>query len=458
MNKWLRSLAIALGLSLAGQCLASDMDKYQTYQLKNGLNVIVKVDKRAPVVMSQIWYKVGSAYELPGFTGISHALEHMMFQGTKTYPEGVFLQTIAENGGQQNAFTSRDFTAYYEEMSADKLPISFKLEADRMQNLALSQKNFQHEIKVVKEERRLRTDDNPQAMTMERLNAIAHLTAPYQHPTIGWMSDLQSLTDEDLQSWYKMWYVPNNATLVVVGDVKPKKVFKLAQQYFGNIPARPVPKLKPQTPPKSNGQRSVIVRTPAKLPWLVIAFNTPSLTTARVSWEPYALYVLAAILDGGDSARLPSQLVRQQQVAVSVDAQYDPLSLFADLFYISGTPGPAYSIPQLEQAFLQQIEILKTTPISEKEMERIKTQVIASRVYSEDSIAQQAMEIGETASLGLPLNTLSDFVSNVRAITPQQVQDVAKKYFSADNMSIALLQPQSAGKPAQPQGGNANAQ
>ncbi|HDJ86948.1 MAG TPA: insulinase family protein, partial [Chromatiales bacterium] len=211
------------------------------YRLDNGLRVLVKEDHRAPVVVSQVWYKVGSGDEHGGITGISHALEHMMFQGTAKHPAGEFSRIVAANGGRENAFTGRDYTAYFQLLAKDRLPVSFELESDRMRNLSLKEADFRKEIQVVMEERRLRTDDNPQALTYERFNAAAFVSSPYHHPVIGWMDDLRNLKIGDLRAWYRRWYAPNNATLVVVGDVDPQAVLRLAERYFGPLPAgRPI--------------------------------------------------------------------------------------------------------------------------------------------------------------------------------------------------------------------------
>lgn len=247
MHKLLISLMMLLSFQAFSQV--------QEYTLNNGLKVLVKEDHRAPVVVSMIWYNVGSADEPVGITGVSHAIEHMMFKGTSKYPVGVFSKTIAALGGQENAFTNNDYTAYYEKLDADHLATSFELEADRMNNLLLNSEEFAKEIKVIQEERRLRTDNNPQALAFERFLATAHLTAPYNHPVIGWMNDLKQMKVEDLKKWYESYYAPNNATLVVVGDVNPEKVHALAERYFGSIAKRPIASRKPQQEPSALGKK-----------------------------------------------------------------------------------------------------------------------------------------------------------------------------------------------------------
>ena len=224
------------------------------FLLDNGLKVIVKEDHRAPIVVSQVWYKVGSSYEPAGATGVSHVLEHMMFKGTRDHPPGEFSKIIAANGGRENAFTGRDYTAYFQTLSKDRLEISFELEADRMRNLTLGQKEFEKEIEVVKEERRLRTEDKPTSLTYEQLSAVAYRNLPYANPVIGWMSDLENMTVEDLQHWYRLWYAPNNATLVVVGDVDPKQVLELAKRHFGPLKPEKIPTQKPRVEPPPAGR------------------------------------------------------------------------------------------------------------------------------------------------------------------------------------------------------------
>lgn len=411
------------------------------FQLKNGLKLIVKEDHRAPIVVSMVWYKVGSAYEHGGITGISHALEHMMFQGTPTYPEGQLNKIIAANGGSQNAMTSQDFTVYFQKLAADRLPISFKLEADRMTHLNLAPKNFEKEIKVVREERLMRVDDNPTSLTYERFMAAAHLVSPYHHPTVGWMDDLLNMKTSDLREWYDDWYVPNNAIIVVVGDVNPNKVHALAKQYFGKIPSKKLPAIKPQREPMSRGERQLTVQAPAKLPVLIMGFNTPSLVTAKDKWKPYALEVLAGILDGGNSARIPRNMIRGEHIASSADVQYDLYSLYDNVFMMYGIPAEHRNIKQLQAAFQQQIKLLQTTLVDQKELNRIKTQVVASKVYAKDSVFGQAMEIGSLEAVGLSWKTGDDYVNKIKSITAEQIRQVAQEYFTQKNLTVAILKP-----------------
>lgn len=411
------------------------------YKLKNGLQLFVKEDHRAPIVVSQVWYKVGSSYETRGVTGISHVMEHMMFKGTKKHGVGEFSKIVASNGGVFNAFTSDDFTGYYQIFETDKLKVSFDLESDRMRNLTLDPNEFKKEVQVVMEERRMRTDDNPHALTYERFKSVAHVANPYHHPVIGWMDDLENLTVDDVRAWYNIWYAPNNASIVVVGDVEPEKVYALAKQYFGHLKPKNLPPRKPLRSLKPLGPRSIVVKVPAKLPWMIMGYNTPSLLTAKEKWEPYALEVLSAVLDSGESARLPKELVRGKQIASGASAGYSPFSMYDTLMTISGTPTENNSIDDLKNAFEGEIVRLQTELITKEELNRVKAQVIASRVFDKDSMENQAMEIGSLESIGLSWRTAEDYVKNINLVTPEQVQAVAKKYLNEDHLTLAVLDP-----------------
>lgn len=427
--------ALALVFILGG------CSKTHETRLSNGLKVVVQEDHRSPVVVSQIWYKIGGMDEPKGITGVSHVLEHMMFKGTKKYPSGEFSRIIAENGGRENAFTSRDYTAYFQTLEKSRLPIAFELEADRMTNLLLDEKEFKKEIKVVMEERRLRTEDKPEGKLYEKFSSAAYTKHPYGNPIIGWMKDLQSLTIEDVRKWYQRWYAPNNATLVVAGDVDPKEVFALAEKHFGSIPAREVKPMSLPDEPEQKSRRDIIVKVPAKVPSVMIGFHTPVFGSADKSWEPYALDVLAGILDGGKSARFSRELVRNQQIASSAGAGYDAIARAPSMFLINGTPGPGKTVAQLKKALLQEIERIKTGEISDEELARVQAQVSASDVYQRDSVFYQAMEIGMLETSGLNRQLIDDYVKRINAVTAKQIKKVAKKYLIESNMTVAELKP-----------------
>lgn len=413
------------------------------YRLKNGLKLIVREDHRAPIVLASIWYKVGGSYEHSGITGISHMLEHMMFRGTKRYGPGVLTKIITDRGGQQNAMTSGDFTAYYQLWAKQYLPLSFKLEADRMQHLVLSQALYDKEHQVVMEERRMRVDDNPQGLTLERFNAAAHVNNPYHHPTVGWMTDVKHLTLKNLKQWYHTWYVPNNAIVVVVGDVKPRAVYHLAQRYFGKIPARPVPAMKPREEVKGLGLRHLVVHTPAKLPWLILGYTVPELGSIaqKKSWQPFALDVLSGVLSAGESARLNRDLVRGQQLAVSASASYGLLRLHDDVFTLSGIPAKGHTIKALRGAFEREVKRLQTQPVSMAELNRVKAQVVAGRIYQRDSLMYQMYDLGVPEAIGISWKVIDNYVHKIDAVTPAQLQAVAKQYLTTRRETVAVLKP-----------------
>lgn len=420
----------------------TDNPRVHEYYLDNGLKVLVKEDHRAPVAVAQVWYKAGSSYEQNGTTGVAHLLEHMMFKGTQKHGPNEFSKIISENGGRENAFTGQDYTAYFQQLEKSRLPISFELEADRMQNLNLSAEEFAKEIQVVMEERRMRTDDKPTAITYEQFIATAYINSPYHHPVIGWMDDLKNMTVEDAQKWYNDWYAPNNATLVVVGDVDPQQVLAQARQFYGPLPKHDIPKIKPQKEVAQQGTRRIVVKRPAQVPYLVMGYKVPVVKTAEQDWEPYALEMLAHVLDGSNSSRFSKELIRGKAIAASVSAGYDLFSRLDELFLFDGTPAQGHNVDELEQAIRAQVKKLKNELVSKKELERIKTQVVASKIYEQDSIFYQAMQMGTLETVGLDWRLMDDFVKHFRAVSAEQVQQVAKKYLVDDRLTVAVLDPQ----------------
>jgi zinc protease len=422
--------------------LISSGNGVHEYRLANGLKVIVKEDHRAPVVVSQVWYKVGSSYEHSGNTGVAHVLEHMMFKGTKKLGPNEFSKIISANGGRENAFTGTDYTTYFQQLEKSRLPISFELEADRMANLNLRAEDFEKEIKVVMEERRMRTEDKPQALTYEQFAATAFVSSPYHHPIIGWMDDLEHMSVSDMRNWYAHWYAPNNATVVVAGDVDPEAVFELAKKYFGPVKQRFVPEVKPQKEFEQRGIRRITVKAPAQVPYLIMGYKTPVLKTDKADWEPYAIDMLTGILDGGESARFAKELVRGKQVASNVGAGYDMYSRLDDLLIFDGTPAKGKTVEDLEKAIREQIKKLKTELVSQEELDRIKAQVVASKVYEKDSVFYQAMQIGALETVGLDWRLMDEYVDRLKAVTPEQVQAVAKKYLIDRHLTVAVLEPE----------------
>lgn len=425
----------------------------QEFKLNNGLKLIVQEDHRSPVVVSQVWYRAGSIDEVNGKTGVAHVLEHMMFKGTKRVPAGQFSRKVAAAGGKENAFTSADYTCYFQQLEKSHLALAFKLEADRMVNLNLTKKEFDKEIKVVMEERRWRTDDKPQSMVNEAFQGAVYRAHPYSRPVVGFMNDLENMTYEDAREWYHNWYAPNNATIVVVGDVKSKEVYQLAQQYFGKLKPKMLPARKPQIEPAQLGERRVVVKAPAKQSYLLMGYHVPSLKDADNDWEPYALEVLAGVLSGNPAARLNQTLVRDSQLAVDVSAGYDILTRGqSSLFELDGTPSEGKTVAELESALLQQIEKVKEFGVTVEELDRVKAGVIAADVYQRDSMFYQGMQIGTVETIGFSWKILDEYPKKLRAVTPEQVQLVAKKYLLKDNLTIATLDPQPMDPNAKPQG------
>lgn len=412
------------------------------YRLQNGLKIIVKPDRRAPVMVSQIWYRVGSMDEVSGKTGVAHVLEHMMFKGTKAVPPGEFSRLIAEAGGRENAFTSLDYTAYFQQLTKEKLPLALRLEADRMRNLRISDSEFAKEIKVVMEERRGRTEDEPQALLYENLAAVAYRTSPYRNPIIGWMSDLQAMTAEDARAWYNTWYAPNNATLVVVGDVDPENVYRLARQFFGPIPAATLPLRGKRQEPTPRGIQRIVVKAPSKLQSMLMAYHVPNLLSVQNDIEPYALEMLAGVLDAGASSRLTQRLVRERRIANDVGAGYDSMSRLPSLFTVSGVPSDGKTVAELEAALRAEIDDIKQNGVNADELERMKAQIIAAQVYQRDSMFYQAMIIGEFETLGYSHRDIDTVNEKLKQVTSEQIQAVARKYLIDDALTIGVIEPQ----------------
>lgn len=439
----------AAGLLLSTVCLplsalAADPQPTHEFTLDNGLKVIVREDHRAPVVVSQVWYKVGSSYETPGQTGLSHALEHMMFKGSKNVGPGQASLILRDLGAEENAFTSDDYTAYYQVLARDRLGVAFELEADRMASLLLPADQFSREIEVIKEERRLRTEDKPGAKAYERFKAMAYPASGYHTPTIGWMADLDRMKVEELRHWYQAWYVPNNATLVVVGDVQPDDVKALAQRYFGPIPRRDVPPSKIPLELAEPGERKITLHVQTQMPSLMYGFNVPSLSTAQDPRLVNALRLISALLDGGYSARIPTRLERGEELVSGASSSYDAFSRGDGLFMISATPNvqKKKTLADTEAGIWRLLDELKTTPPTNAELERVRAQLIASLVYSRDSITSQASTIGELESVGLSWKLIDEELDALKSVTPADIQKAARTYFIRERLSVAHVLPE----------------
>ena len=448
----MRAYLFCTALLLSGFQVAAQAEVFER-TLANGLKVIVKEDHRAPVIVQQIWYKAGSMDEPAGATGIAHVLEHLMFKGTHTVPAGEFSKRIAAAGGRENAFTSYDYTAYFQQLHKSKLSLAMKLEADRMRNLNLTAADFAKEIKVVMEERRLRTDDEAHALLYEKMMATTYQQHPYQHPIIGWMNDLESLAVDDAKAWYTRWYAPNNATLIIAGDVKAKEVFALAQRHYGVIPRRALAPQRKFIEPKQVGIKRMVVKAPAELPHLVMSYHAPTLINPEQDWKPYALQILAGVLDGNESARLNKHLVREQQVASGAGAGYDATSRGPSLFTLEATPSEGKTVSDVETALRREIAQLVKEGVSEEELQRVKAQVVAGEVYKRDSLFYQAMQIGQMESIGLSHRAIQVMLEKLQTVTAEQVRQAAEEFLQDDSLTVAVLDPQPlSGKPKMPKG------
>ena len=412
------------------------------FRLRNGLRLIVREDHRAPTVVHQVWYRAGSVDEVSGTTGVAHMLEHMMFRGTPAYPAGTFSRIVAELGGRDNAMTSRDYTMYYQQAEKSHLPKLMAMEADRMANLKMAPDDFSREMKVVMEERRLRTDDSPSGTLFEQLMANMYVASPYRHPIVGWMDDLQHMTLDDALDWYRRWYTPANAVVVVAGDVDPQAVRAMAERTYGRVATRPLPARTLREEPPQKGIKRIAVKVPAENPSVVLAFKTPALRDVEKDADPYALDVLAAVLSGYENARLDRLLVREQRMADSVSAGYDGLGRGPAMFTLSATPAKGHTTEALEQAMRTEVARIAREGVSAQELRRIKAQLVASQVYKRDSVFGQGMEIGIAEMSGISWRQLDRMLERIQSVTSEQVQAVAARYFGDDALTVATLVPQ----------------
>lgn len=434
------ALSVSVVVGLASPAMAGDGDISQ-FTLGNGLRVVVKEDHRSPTVAHMVWYKAGSLDEHNGISGVAHVLEHMMFKGTKVLKPGDFSKVVAALGGRDNAFTSRDYTAYFQQLQSKHLKRVMELEADRMANLRLTEEEFKKEIQVVMEERRWRTDDQAQGKLHEAFMATAFHSNLTRNPVIGWMSDLEAMTYKDAQYWYNTWYTPQNAVVVVVGAVDPKQVQQWAGQSYGKVKPKKLEAHKPQHEPKQEGTRRVEVKAPAENPYLLIGFKVPKLENVKNDRDPYALTVLSAVLDGYSGARLNRELVQDSKVAIQAGASYDMTGRGPSLFLLDGTPTEGKTVADLEPLLLAHIQKVAEHGVSEHELTRVKAQLVASQVYKRDSVFAQAMEIGQTITLGFDVADMDTAIEKVKSVTAAEVQAVAARYFNADQMTVGTLTP-----------------
>ena len=442
MNPFTKSgwLAVLLfTLSTAFMPAASDAAlREQVFEtiLPNGLKIILLENHKAPLLTFQIWYRVGSRNEAWGKTGLSHVLEHMMFKGTEKVGPEEFSRIVQENGGNLNAFTSRDYTAYFENLSSDRVQVAIELEADRMQNLLLREDDFRTERMVVMEERRLRTEDNPGAILVEQLETTAFQTQPYHWPIIGWMQDLEKLTLDDLKAYYQAYYPPVNAFLVVVGDFNREDLLSKIEKAFGPIPTGVAPDQKKGRESPQLGERRVVVRKEAQLPSLVMGYHAPNLQDS----DSYVLEVMATLLSGGKSSRLYQSLVRDRRLVLSADADHSLLSKDPALFYLSADPLPGKEVTEVEKALDHEVERLQRELVDERELEKVKNQLESSFVFAQDSLFFQALLLARYEIVST-WRGIDDYIPSIRSVTPADIQRVARKYLISDNRTVGILIP-----------------
>jgi len=401
-----------------------------------------------------LWVRVGSMDEVDGYTGLAHMLEHMMFKGTPSVPAGEFSRRVAALGGRENAFTDRDFTGFFQQIPSSRLSDVMKLEADRFAHNIWPDEEFKKELEVVKEERRMRTDDSPRSALYEQLESTQFLASPYRRPIIGWMNDLDNMQPQNARDFYQAWYAPNNAILVVVGDVNPEQVLALAQTNYGDLPQKVLPVRKPRLEPEQKGIRRVSFKAPAKQAYVALSWKVPgfkgfanhdkmSQEDQLASKEALSLTVLSALLDGYEGARLDRALTQgTKRVAQEVGSYYDFAGRGPEVFVLEGVPKEGVTMQILEEQLKAQIQKVARDGVSEEELKRVKAQWLASSVYKRDSLFNQAQEIGAFWARDLPLDTSDLLIDPLLQVTAQEVQAVAKKYFSDDQLTVAYLWPQ----------------
>ena len=415
------------------------------FTLDNGMTLIVKPDHRAPTAVHMVWVRVGAMDEVSGSSGIAHALEHMMFKGTKRLGPGEFSKRVAEMGGRENAFTSRDYTGYYQQIPANRLEEVMKLEADRFANNQWADDEFKREIEVVKEERRWRIEDQPRSMLYEVISGTAFMASPYRRPVVGWMSDLDTMTPQDAREFFKRWYVPGNAAIVVAGDVDPQQVLRLAQRHYGSIAGRAVPPRKAQVEPAQAGIRRVEHKAAAEQSYIALSYKVPQLRAfdgSADSRDAMALTVLAAVLDGYSGARLDRALTQgADRVADGAGAGNGLWGRGPQLFTLDGIPAPGKTPAQVEAALRAEVARIAREGVNDAELQRVKTQWIAGQIYKRDSVFSQAQELGSFWAQGLPLDASDRLIDQLKTVTAQQVQSVAAKYFGDDQLTVGTLHP-----------------
>jgi zinc protease len=399
------------------------------FTLANGLELVVIPDHRAPVVTHMIWYKVGAADETPGKSGLAHFLEHLMFKGTAKNPTGKFSQVVARIGGQENAFTSQDYTGYYQRVSSDQLKTVMEFEADRMTGLQLTDDVVLPERNVILEEQNQRIGNNPRARLGEQIDAALYLNNPYGKPVIGWRHEMEELSRDDAIGFYRRFYAPNSAVVVIAGDVDPAKARALVEETYGKVPRHNnvPPRIRAQEPPPVAARSLTLADARAEIPTLQREYLVPSFATSKRG-ESMALEVLAHILGSGSNSRLYRGLVVDKQVAVAANAWYDASTLDLSKFAIGGSPRPGVTLTQLEAETDAIVVEVIAKGVTAEELERAKTRLIADAVYALDNQASMARWYGTALTTGASVNDVKNWPDRIRAVTAEQVQDAARQW------------------------------
>ncbi len=412
-----------------------------TFKLDNGLQVVVIPDHRTPVVTQMIWYKVGSADETPGKSGLAHFLEHLMFKGTAKHPAGEFSQTVLKIGGNENAFTSTDYTGYFQRVPRDQLGKMMEFEADRMTGLVLKDENVLPERDVVLEEYNMRVANNPDARLNEQIMAALYLNHPYGRPVIGWHHEIEKLNREDALAFYRRFYAPNNATLIIAGDVDPSDVRKLAERTYGSIPAQPsiaTVRVRPQEPAPTAPRTVTLADPRVEQTILKRYYLVPSAVTGSPE-QTAALEVLAQLLGSGSNSYLYRALVVDQPLAVSANAAYQGTAVDPTQFMVAVAPKPDVSFAQVEKAIDEVIAKLKQDTVSAENLERAKTQLVAQAIYAQDSQVTLARWYGTALTVGLTVDDIRNWPDRVRAVTAEQVRDAARTWLTANRSVTGYL-------------------
>ena len=450
---WVRTasvpLTLVLPLWLGAGAQAAEAPTARQFTLSNGMTLIVQPDHRAPTAVHMLWVRVGAMDEVDGTTGVAHVLEHMLFKGTPTVKPGEFSRKVAALGGSENAFTTRDVTAYHQQVPSAHLEAVMRLEADRFANNSWSDDEFKRELEVVKEERRQRTEESPRARMFEAMMAMVYQASPYRRPVVGWMSDLDALTPQDARDFYQRWYVPANAAVVIAGDVDPEQVHAMAERIYGVIPARAMPPRKPRDEPEQLGARQMAFHAATEQALVALAYKAPAFTDPQAkdpaSQDALALAVLAAVLDGHSGARLERALVQGNgsapRLADSAGASHGLMGRRPQLFIFSAGPAPGVAADAVGAALKAEVTRIARDGVSAEELQRVKTQWTASEVYKLDSVFNRARELGSYWSLGMGLDTGAQLMAQLNRVTALQVQSVAQRWFGDEKLTTAVLVP-----------------